>query len=76
MNAADYTVWRNKLGSSTSLPNDNTPGVTQYDYDLWKASFGEGTTFHVGSVVFDLAAGAGSGGSGWQARCLSPVPHS
>lgn len=38
---ADYTVWRNRLGSVVSLPNDDTPGVGQDDYDRWKSHFGE-----------------------------------
>jgi hypothetical protein len=41
VNAADYTVWRNNLGSATSLPNDNTAGVGQDDYARWKMHFGE-----------------------------------
>jgi MYXO-CTERM domain-containing protein len=43
VNAADYTVWRNQLGASISLPNeDDTPGfVTDEDYGVWKAHFGE-----------------------------------
>ena len=41
VDAADYTVWRDKLGSSTTLPNDSTPGtVVQADYDVWKSNFG------------------------------------
>ena len=40
VDAADYTVWRNKLGSGVSLPNDNTPGVAADDYTRWKANFG------------------------------------
>jgi PEP-CTERM motif len=41
VDAADYTVWRDKLGTMTSLPNDTTPGsVTQADYDVWKSDFG------------------------------------
>jgi autotransporter-associated beta strand protein len=41
VDAADYTVWRNNLGSGTSLPNDSTDGVGQDDYEFWKAHFGE-----------------------------------
>ncbi len=41
VDAADYTEWRNHLGSSTSLPNDDTTGVGQDDYDRWKTHFGE-----------------------------------
>ena len=41
VDAADYTVWRNNLGSSTALPNDDTLGVGPDDYDRWKTHFGE-----------------------------------
>jgi len=57
----DYTVWRDNLGSATSLPNDNTPGVTTVDYELWKASYAEGATFRTGSILFDSTLGAASG---------------
>lgn len=41
VNAADYTVWRNNLGTTTVLPNDTTPGaVTEDDYVVWKSNFG------------------------------------
>jgi hypothetical protein len=41
VDAADYTVWREKLGTSTNLPNDTTPAsVTQADYDVWKSNYG------------------------------------
>jgi hypothetical protein len=41
VDAADYTVWRDHLGQSVTLPNDTTPGsVTQADYDVWKSNFG------------------------------------
>jgi hypothetical protein len=55
VNAADYTVWRDHLGQSTTLPNDSTPGmVTQADYDVWKANFG----------MSSPGSGAGSRGAG------------
>jgi len=41
VDAADYTVWRDSLGSTMSLPNDDTPGVGQDDYARWKAHFGQ-----------------------------------
>jgi len=41
VDAADYVVWRDNLGSAASLPNDLTPGVTAEDYGVWKAHFGE-----------------------------------
>jgi hypothetical protein len=41
VDAADYVVWRNNLGSGKSLPNDTTPGVGQDDYTRWRANFGQ-----------------------------------
>lgn len=44
VNIADYTVWRNALGSAVALPNEEastTPGVvTAEDYAIWKQYFG------------------------------------
>lgn len=41
VDAADHTVWRDSLGSTTILPNDPSPGmVTQKDYVTWKTNFG------------------------------------
>ncbi len=44
VNAADYTVWRNRLGQTFALANEEpstTPGmVTPEDYDVWKTNFG------------------------------------
>ena len=58
VDAADYTLWRDNLGSTTSLANDDTPGVGQDDYTRWKANFGQ-------------SAGNGSGGS---ANAAVPEP--
>jgi T5SS/PEP-CTERM-associated repeat protein len=45
VNAADYTVWRNKLGKNLILPNEDplqTPGqVTREDFFVWKTHYGE-----------------------------------
>ena len=41
VDAADYTVWRDRLGQTASLPNDDTPGVGPDDYTRWKSHFGE-----------------------------------
>ena len=40
VDAADYVVWRNQMGSGTALPNDDTPGVGNDDYTRWRARFG------------------------------------
>jgi probable HAF family extracellular repeat protein len=44
VNAADYTVYRNRKAGigGTTLPNDaGAPGVTIDDYNYWKAHYGE-----------------------------------
>jgi autotransporter-associated beta strand protein len=41
VDAADFLVWRDNLGSETSLPNDDTSGVGQDDWDRWAANFGQ-----------------------------------
>jgi T5SS/PEP-CTERM-associated repeat protein len=41
VDAADYVVWRNNLGSGTSLPNDDTTGVGPDDYTRWRKNFGQ-----------------------------------
>jgi T5SS/PEP-CTERM-associated repeat protein len=63
VDAADYTVWRDNLGSGTSLPNDDTAGVAQDDYDRWKSNFG------------NVAAGSGAGSaSGAGSSAAVPEP--
>ena len=44
VDAADYTVWRNSLGSTISLAADGSGNqiVDQDDYALWKENFGRG----------------------------------
>jgi hypothetical protein len=51
VDAADYTVWRNKLGSGTSLPNDDTAGVGADDYTRWKTHFGQSGGSGSGATV-------------------------
>lgn len=45
VDAADYSVWRNSVGSENDAPillrGDGVPGVGQGDYAVWKAHFGE-----------------------------------
>ena len=55
VDAADYTVWRNRLGQSFTLANENpaaaTPGLVDVeDYAFWKSRFGEVLRLGVGSV--------------------------
>lgn len=40
VDAADYVLWRKMYGSETALPNDDTAGVGDDDYDRWTANFG------------------------------------
>jgi hypothetical protein len=54
VDAADYVIWRKNLGTTTTLPNDETPGnVTQEDYGVWRANFGQ-----TASAGASLASGA------------------
>jgi len=61
VNAADYTVWRDLLGTAGPLPNDSTPDmIDSTDYDYWKAHFGEtlgGGSIAGGGAVPEPAAG-------------------
>jgi T5SS/PEP-CTERM-associated repeat protein len=58
VDAADYTVWRDNLGSLTALPNDNTDGVGPDDYTRWVNSFGATPGAGSGASTFDSAANA------------------
>jgi hypothetical protein len=41
VDAADYTVWADNLGTANTLPGDPTPGaVTGADYTVWVANYG------------------------------------
>lgn len=41
VDAADYVLWRDNLGTNTVLPNDSFGGVIgQNQYDQWKNNFG------------------------------------
>jgi hypothetical protein len=42
IDAADYTVWRDSLGTAGPLPNDPTPGtIDASDLQYWKDHFGD-----------------------------------
>jgi hypothetical protein len=41
VDAADYTVWRDNVGSSSALPNDPIGGtIGDQQYEQWKTNFG------------------------------------
>ena len=47
VDAADYTIYRDNLGSDSAVLNGNGSGaatVVQADYDLWKQNFGSSGT--------------------------------
>jgi hypothetical protein len=50
VDAADYSVWRDNLGSPISLPNDDTAGVGDDDYARWKTHFGEQVLVGSGAI--------------------------
>jgi hypothetical protein len=54
VDAADYTIWRDRLGEATSLPNDDTAGVGADDYTRWITHFGE--SGGSGATAVSLAA--------------------
>jgi hypothetical protein len=46
VDAGDYSVWRDKLGSSVSLPNENPAAITrevvdEEDLQFWQSQFGQ-----------------------------------
>lgn len=58
VDAADYTVWRDANGTSTTLPNDATPGsVDRFDYTRWSDNYGK-TAAAVAAAVPEPTAGA------------------
>lgn len=45
VDAADYSIWRDNLGSATNLPNDLIGGeIGVAHYNQWKDNFGAGST--------------------------------
>jgi hypothetical protein len=42
VDASDYVVWRDNVGTNSTLPNNSLPGpIGQAHYDQWRANFGE-----------------------------------
>ena len=64
VNAADYTVWRNRRNTAAALPNDDTAGVGTDDFTRWKTHFGEGS-----------AGSGGSSGSAGASPSQAAVPE-
>lgn len=62
VDAADYVVWRNTLGTNSALPNEVsgvTPGtVTQEDYAAWRARFGNTSGAGLGAAQVPEPAAA------------------
>lgn len=51
VDAADYTVWRNQLGSNSLAADASGNGtVDQSDYNIWKANFGQVAVVGSGSL--------------------------
>ena len=63
VDAADYTVWRDSLGSTTALAadGDNNHVIDQADYDIWKTNFGKTSG---GAAALEFCSGA----------CVCPTP--
>ena len=57
VDAADFTVWRNLLGSEMSLFNETESlgVVDQLDYEAWKSNFGATLSQGAGAQLSDLA---------------------
>jgi hypothetical protein len=57
VDAADYVVWRKRLGQNVTIPNDATPGsVTTSDYTVWRNNFGKTPSGGAGSAALAVAA--------------------
>jgi hypothetical protein len=60
VDAADYVLWRNNLGSANSLPNDDTAGVGADDYGRWRTHFGQTAGMGSGTGEFSTLPGGAS----------------
>jgi hypothetical protein len=50
VDAADYVIWRERMATLSTLPNDTTPGWVQpVDYSVWRANFSR--TAGIGSAI-------------------------
>jgi len=60
VDAADYSVWRDNVGSTTFLEADGNGDqvVDQLDYEVWKSHFGDSFTGLAGDFNYDGAVDA------------------
>jgi hypothetical protein len=71
VDAADYTVWRDAVATSTELINDPTPGtVDESDFEYWRAHFGE-----AGGVGSGSARHGGSASGASPSQNTVPEPN-
>ncbi|MCI0492962.1 MAG: hypothetical protein L0Z07_08500, partial [Planctomycetes bacterium] len=76
VDAADYTVWRDRLGTSLTLPNDPTPDIVdESDFAAWKNNFGMMAGSALVAESLRDSALAGSLGSGSLGETALRVPE-
>lgn len=73
VDAADYTVWRDRSDAGLPLPNDTTPeSVSIADYDLWRSNYGGPTAAALAApeptAAVLLILGVLAGGLAWPLR--------
>jgi hypothetical protein len=73
VNAADYAVWQNSLGSTTSLAADgNSNGVVDAgDYTLWRSRFGSTGGSGAGDIASLVPEPGVSVFVAWIAMCIA-----
>ena len=75
VDAADYVVWRNRLGTTAVLPGDVTPGmISEDDYDVWRMNFGRSDSGGAAAAVPE--PGTIFGAAGLLVAFLSQRPNS